>query len=83
MDRVKRHLYFLRYISSIVNSNQRRYLLEKASVDEITTLSEIAYNILGGVFTLSESELMALQRHKLVLRTLAANNFKSVKRELL
>ena len=56
-------------------SNQRRYLLEKASVDEITTLSEIAYNILGGVFALSESELTALQRHKTVLRTLAAKHF--------
>lgn len=82
MDRVKKHFVFLRYISSVSSCAHRRHLLEAASASEITALSEIAFNILGGVFSLTESELSALQRHKKVLRTLAAKHFRvSEKRE--
>ena len=75
MDRVKRYIYFLRCLSSVGSSVQRKSLLETASTDQITALAEIAYNILGGVFALTVSELSSLQHYKSVLRKLASKQF--------
>ena len=69
MDRVKRNIYFLRYLSTLVNSVQRKSLLETASADQITALAEIAYNILGGIYELTDSELSSL------IRKLASRHF--------
>ena len=70
MDRVKRYIFFLRCQSSVGSSVQRKslLLLETASTDRITALAEIAYNILGGVFSLTVSELSSVQHYKSVLR---------------
>ena len=51
-------------------------MLETASADQITTLAEIAYNILGEVFELTDSELSSLQRYKSVIRKLASRTFR-------
>lgn len=75
MDRVKRNVHFLRYLSTLVNCAQRIKLLETASEDQITVLSEIGYNILGGVFELTDSELSMLKRYKHVIRNLASRHF--------
>ena len=72
MDRVKKHLYFLRYLSTLVSCVQRKRLLETASENQIIVLSEIAYNILEGVFKLNDTEFSMLQRYKNVVRTLAS-----------
>lgn len=77
MDRVKRNIYFLRYLSTLANSVQRKALLETASADQITAVAEIAYNILGGVFELTDSELSSLQRYKCVIRKLASRYFRT------
>ena len=77
MDRVKRNIYFLRYLSTLANSVQRKALLETASADQITAVAEIAYNILGGVFELTDSELSSLQRYKCVIRKLASRHFRT------
>ena len=76
MDRVKRNVYFLRYLSTGVSCAQRQSLIETASVDQIVALAEIAYNILGGVFDLTASELSSLQRYKSVIRKLASKAFR-------
>ena len=51
-------------------------MLETASADQITTLAEIAYTILGRVFELTDSELSSLQRYKSVIRKLASRTFR-------
>ena len=76
MDRVKRNSYFLRYLGSVQSSAQRKSLLESASADQITSLAEIAYNILGGVFELANFELISLRRYKNVLRKLASKQLR-------
>lgn len=75
MDRVKKHLYFLRYLSTLVSCVQRKRLLETASENQIIVLSEIAYNILEGVFKLNDTEFSMLQRYKNVVRKLASREF--------
>lgn len=75
MDRVKRNIYFLRYLSTLVNSVQRKSLLETASADQVTAIAEIAYNITGGVFELTDTELSCLERYKCVIRKLASRHF--------
>ena len=77
MDRVRRNNIFLRYLVSITSSGQRKSLLETASADQITALAEIAYNILSGVFELTNSELTSLQRYRSVLRKLASKHFRT------
>ena len=80
MDRVKRNVYFLRYLSTAVSCAQRQSLIETASVDQIVALAEIAYNILGGVFDLTASELSSLQRYKSLIRKLASKAYRPEKR---
>ena len=77
MDRVRRNNIFLQYLVSITSSGQRKSLLETASADQITALAEIAYNILSGVFELTNSELTSLQRYRSVLRKLASKHFRT------
>lgn len=72
MDRIKKHIYLLQYLSTLDNCAQRRKVIESATAEQIITLSEIAYNILEGVFELSDSELSVLQRYKHILRKLAS-----------
>ena len=80
MDRVKRNSHFLRYLGSIQSSAQRRSLLESASVDQISSLAEIAYNILSGVFELTDPELSSLRRYKSVLRKVASSEIRPVEK---
>ena len=82
MDRVKRNSHFLRYLGSIQSSAQRRSLLESASVDQISSLAEIAYNILSGVFELTDPELSSLRRYKSVLRKVASREIRLVEKRI-
>jgi hypothetical protein len=53
------------------NSSDRNILIQQASPDQIRALTEIAYNIVQGKFSLPHETLNKLKTHKLHIRKLS------------
>ena len=83
MNRIVKHVYFLRYLS-VTSSYQRRHLLQTATSEQLNVLYEIALNVLEGNISLNSQDFARLYKHRNVLRKLALKQVdRYTKRQLL
>ena len=69
MNRIVKHVYFLRCLG-VTSSYQRRHLLRTATSEQLNVLYEIALNVLEGNISLNSQDFARLYKHRNVLRKL-------------
>lgn len=82
MERLWKHLHFLRYLS-VTTAHQRRQLLSGVTTEQINAIVEIAYNLLQGNIDLSETEYLSLCKFKSIIRKLVTRETAAVKRQVI
>ena len=82
MERVWKHLHFLRYLS-VTTARQRRQLLSGVTTEQINAIVEISYNLLQGTIDLSETEYLFLCKFKSIIRKLVTRETVAVKRQVI
>lgn len=83
MDKIFRHVAFLRYLVVAV-PNHRKQLLRSLSREQIQVLSEICLNLLQGNIEITDQDLQSLSKHKNTFRKLAVKSLdNNTKRELM
>lgn len=66
-QRIKKNIIYLQLLLN-THRSQQKALLNSISVDQFSSISEIALNILEGVVPISSTQKKALSRHKKFIR---------------
>jgi hypothetical protein len=65
---VRKHASFLRLVLSTTSTLQRKALLDTITNDQLKALTEVSFNLLQGVLTITPSYRTKLKRYKKLVR---------------
>ena len=80
MDRLKKHLPFLQLLLN-TDMLQQKALLKTMSDAQLSTLSEVAHNLIHWVLPFNSRHIKKLKPHKRVIRLLADEHIGTVRRK--
>ena len=78
-SRMLRHRKFLKELLEESDRFKRERLIDKASIDEINSVSELVLNILNGNLPIDTSAFKALKKHRKMLKILGLDKRKGIK----